>query len=201
MREIDPHTLRKALRRSLAEIDREICDSPPPGLDTILNTALDTSLHLSTGRSPVLQTFPLLESINLNEGADRVKSTKIRNALIHPMEWLDIGWKAAGVATAIPTFGAWAAIGLLLVIRDLIKVFSIHLTLTQGQVLHVLAHAKRQGKSNLSVPTIVKRTKTLFGAKYEVQQIRDCLTQLAHLKCIEYNMDKDTASIVEEIRL
>jgi hypothetical protein len=200
MREIDAHILRKALKRSLEELNLEICDSPPPGLDATLNTALDTSIYISTGRSPTLQTFPLLESINLNEGPDRATSTKIRNALIRPMEWLDIGWKAAGVATAIPTFGAWAAVGLLLVIRDLIKVFSIHLTLTQGQILHILADAKRQGESNLSIPTIVERTKTLFGAKYELQQLRDCLIQLAHLKCIELDTEEDTARIVEEIR-
>ena len=201
MKEIDAHTLRTNLKKSLEALDREIGDSPPLGLLATLSAELNVLLRVSPGGGSTMHSFSSLESINLREGPDRAKSMKIRNALLRPIEWLDIGWKTAGVVTAVPIFGAWAAVGLLLVLRDVIKIFSIQLTLTQGHVLHVLAYAQRQGEFSLSIPITIERANTLFGTNYNVQHLRDCLDQLVRLKCIDVDSKNDTARILEEVRL
>ena len=202
MKDIDVQDLRGSLRRSLQGMSREVADgSPPAGVEAALRRALETIELSYAPDRPFAIPSTSLQRVDLHDGPHDATSVKIRNALLRPLDWLDIGWKAAGVATAVPVLGAWTAVGLVLVIRDLLKLFSIRLTLVQGQVLHVLACSLRDGEPVLDVDTIANRLGRFYGAEFDADRVRKCLKELAKLKCVTLDDKFGSARLNEEVRL
>jgi hypothetical protein len=201
MNEIDAKLLLKNIKRSLRGLANEVPGTPPPDIQSILMHALNTII-LSPGTNRDLPTRPhSLKIINLQRGPEHATSLKIRNALVRPVDWLDIGWKAAGLAAAVPIFGAWTGVGLVLVLRDLLKVFNIDLSLMQGQILHILAEAQSNGLKNIPVPTLRKRVNKVYDNSYKIEQIRNCLMELSKLKCITLEKASDSVRLIEEVKV
>jgi hypothetical protein len=201
MKETDALTLRTNLERSLTTLTKEISDTPPQGLDAVLKQALQTLVVLPSGDKHLFTPLPSLESIKLHAGPSHATSTKIRNALLRPMDWIDIGWKAAGLGAAVPTFGAWTAVGFVLVMRDLLQLFSVKLSLVQGHILHVLAEAQSKGEGSLAISTLCERANEVFGTHYDDKQMECCLKELARLKCVAVQPDENAVMLIEEVRL
>lgn len=201
MKEINIRDFYRNLEMSLEGITNEVNGNPPERITEVYKQALET-IVVNFLESPALgEGLGQFKKIDLRDGADSPISRKIQNVLFHPIDWLDIGWKAASVSAAIPTFGAWTAVGFILVIRDLLKLFSIELSLMQGQIIHVLATEANKDKQLLEIDDLTKIVNETYGTSYGSQHIEKSLDELSKLKCISYERNVGSVKLLEEVSL
>jgi len=134
----------------------------------------------------------------IREESAKTTSIKPNNYSFNIFDWIDVAWKTGGLIVAASVFGPWITVGLLLVLRDITKMFAIEPSKEHGEVLLILRKLMKE-KDSVSINELMATLQEKFGRDYKKAQVIRIVKDLTHLKCVDFKEAQNQIILKETV--